>query len=113
MARIVDVVQCLEAIHYPLQQALVDLAVTDTFAPWNQGVFRLQVREGRGHVQPQLPATEAAVLVTIEGLSQLVFGVRSVAQLIRQNMLHVCDAAVQELLEQLWPVQNTYINEYY
>ena len=23
------------------------------------------------------------------------------------------DAAVQELLEQLWPVQNTYINEYY
>ncbi|MGM9526255.1 MAG: enhanced intracellular survival protein Eis [Peptococcaceae bacterium] len=113
MARIVDVVQCLEAIHYPLQQAQVDLAVTDTFAPWNQGVFRLQVREGRGHVQPQPPETEAAVEITIEGLSQLVLGVRSVAQLIRQNMLHVCDTALQELLKQLWPVQNTYINEYY
>ena len=91
----------------------MDLAVTDTFAPWNQGVFRLQVREGRGHVQPQPPETEAAVEITIEGLSQLVLGVRSVAQLIRQNMLHVCDTALQELLKQLWPVQSTYINEYY
>ena len=51
--------------------------------------------------------------ITIDGLSQLVLGARSAAQLKRQQLLQVKDDQALQLLQQLWPPQSSYINEYY
>ncbi len=53
------------------------------------------------------------VAITIEGLSQLVMGTRSAGQLQRQDLLQVENDSALQLLEQLWPLKSTYINEYY
>lgn len=113
MVRIVDVVQCLETICYSVQQAQLTLAVTDLFAAWNQGVYQLQIVAGKGSVQRVAVDAEADAQITIEGLSQLVMGSRSAEQLYRQNLLQVKQAQTLQLLQQLLPQQQTYINEYY
>ena len=112
-ARIVDVAQCLEAIHYPAQNAQLILAVTDNFADWNNGVYQLTVTDGNGTVQQLTKDAAFDMQITIDGLSQLVLGARSAAQLQRQDLLQLCDEQLLQLIHQLWPPQQTYINEYY
>jgi predicted acetyltransferase len=55
---------------------------------------------------------EADVQISIDGLSQLVMGARSAAQLQRQGVLQAKPWTV-EILQQLWPERQLYINEYY
>lgn len=115
MARIVDVQQCLEAIRYPDRIVIAFcMAVQDSFAEWNDAVFEIQIAHGcaRVNLLKEKTVSEADVLVTIDGLSQLVMGSRSVSQLMRQNLLQTTEA-LSEVLQKLWPIQNLYINEYY
>lgn len=115
MARIVDVKQCLEAMVYPVNQiAWLRLAVKDDFAVWNNGIFDVKIQDGHASVTilEGESQQETDVTVTIEGLSQLVMGARSAEQLCWQNQLHA-NLGQLALLQQIWPVQNLYINEYY
>lgn len=115
MARIVDVKQCLEALSYPVEQdAVLRLMVKDSFAVWNHGLFAVHLHRGQASVtmlEGEIPK-ETDITVTIEGLSQLVMGARSAQQLCRQGQLQA-DQTQLALLQQLWPAQNLYINEYY
>lgn len=113
MARIVDVAQCLEAIRYPVQNGKLTFTVTDNFAAWNNGVYQLNIIDGTGTVQRLAADTVADAQFTIEGLSQLVLGSRSAAQLQRQDLLQVSEGQTMQFINQLWPPQQTYINEYY
>lgn len=114
MARIVDVAQCLEALRYPAETVKLRLAVDDAFAPWNDGVFAVDIAAGQAVVQPLAEAAkaEADVRISIDGLSQLVMGARSAAQLKRQGLLQATEQSCA-LLARLWPEQALYINEYY
>lgn len=115
MARIVDVVQCLSNIQYPKIDGRLLMYVKDDFAEWNRGFFLLNLQNGMAHVQSgvECDATGADMEITIDGLSQLILGARSAVQLTRQELLQVKDEEVLTLLQQLWPPQNNYINEYY
>lgn len=115
MARIVDVAQCLRSIQYPQIDGRLLLYVKDDFARWNHGFFSVEVQQGRARVQPVASRRGifADVRITIDGLSQLVLGARSAAQLKRQQLLQVKDDQAFQLLQQLWPPQSNYINEYY
>lgn len=114
MARIVDVVQCLEALQYPDMQVQFTLAVEDSFAAWNDGVFAVAVAQGQAAVArlPEVAKADADGQITIDGLSQLVMGARSVGQLARQGLLQA-SAQLSAAFQQLWPAQQLYINEYY
>lgn len=115
MARIVDVKQCLETICYPAEEkAAFCMAVKDTFAAWNHGVFAIQIADGQASVTAleENRGNEADCTITIEALSQLVMGARSAEQLQRQNLLQT-GKETAAVLQRLWPVQNLYINEYY
>jgi predicted acetyltransferase len=114
MARIVDVTRCLEAFTYPKMTLQLVLTVQDAFATWNDGVFLLQLENGCLKVQPatEWVQDEADVQISIDGLSQLVMGARSAAQLQRQGVLQAKPWTV-EILQQLWPERQLYINEYY
>lgn len=117
MARIVDVLQCLEMLHYPVQQFSLLLAVTDAFAAWNTGLFHLQVTQGKAAVtklsQKAADNTIADVTITIDALSQLIMGARSARQLQSQEILQVKHQDVLDKLQALWPPQHNYMNEYY
>lgn len=124
MARIIDVKQCLEQLHYSLQQAALILKVQDNFAEWNTGIYFMAIQDGMAQVQ-SIDEDEYrhltvegifAVSLSIESLSQLIMGAESAENLMRYERLE-CDDTVRyevlQLLQKLWPVQNNYINEYY
>lgn len=124
MSRIVDVKQCLESLSYPATTAELILMVQDDFADWNTGAYHILIRDGYAQVQcvdETIKAfnVEKNILycqISIDGLSQLIMGTRTVKQLIQQELLQ-CEATVQkdvvQLLQTLWPAQCNYINEYY
>lgn len=124
MARIVDVKQCLETISYSAQYAKLILTVQDDFAEWNTGSYYVLVQDGSAQVtQLDADALERLYLLgvpvvsmSIDSLSQLVMGARSAESLMQQELLHCSDAVRKEavqILNQLWPEQRNYINEYY
>lgn len=124
MARIVDVKLCLEAISYPLADGELLLTVQDAFTDWNTGTYQIVIREHRAQVN-QIEETMQKQLqvkgivsgsITIDGLSQLVMGYRSAKQLAYQEILCCQDTMRESLLgflDQIWPVQHNFINEYY
>ena len=112
MARIVDVKQCLETLEYDKELKMeFRMHVQDEFAPWNHGVFKVVIETGKASVQENYTA-DADVLITVEGLSQMVMGARSAVKLKRQNQLQASKDAIQ-MLEQIWSENPLYINEYY
>lgn len=117
MARIVDVIQCLEAISYPTLQTAFLLEVTDDFADWNAGCYAVQIAQKKAMVRKlSKHETMSAVpdaAITIAGLSQLVMGARSAQQLQAQEILHVQRQDMLELFHILWTPQHNYINTYY
>lgn len=123
MARIVDVKQCLEQLHYPVSYADVLLTVQDDFAQWNNGTYYLKIQDGSAQVCKVESAELERLIekgcptghITIDGLSQLVLGARSADALSYQGLLS-CDTdqkTLTALLNQIWPEQRNYINEYY
>ncbi len=114
MARIVDVKQYLEWRSYPADMDKTFLMnVRDKFASWNDGSFLVQIKDGKALVTSMNIGADVGIHITIEGLSQLVMGARSVVQLQQQGDLQATQTGM-ELLRQLWPEQpSLYINEYY
>ena len=76
-------------------------------------MYQLTITDGNGTVQQLTKDAAFDMQITIDGLSQLVLGARSAAQLQRQDLLQLRDEQLLQLIHQLWPPQQTYINEYY
>ncbi len=124
MARIVDVKQCLEAICYPDIETELILTVQDAFAEWNTGTYHITISNSSAQVN-KVDETENTVLkhkniphatISIDGLSQLIMGTCSAEKLIQQEIL-CCDTDTEQnliqILQNIWPQQCNYINEYY
>ncbi len=124
MARIVDVKQCLEALHYEICDTELLLNVQDDFAQWNNGTYHMKVHDGSAEVyliteDEKKILSESGILgveCTIDGLSQLVMGAECAETLLYQGLLQ-CEDMIQtdaiQILQRLWPLQRNYINEYY
>jgi len=124
MARVVDVEQCLKMLSYPPLQENLLLTIEDAFAEWNTGSYYLETQNGQVRVSKvaadaldQLRSSGIyEVAMSIDSLSQLVMGARSAADLMRHELLDCQDAVretIVQVLNQLWPEQKNYINEYY
>jgi len=114
--RIVDVGPALMSAAYPVGPAAeVILAITDTAAPWNQGVFKLSVVNGQGTLDlltESIATNEKNCQITIGALSQLFFGRLSGSQLQKMGKL-IAPSAVIADLDWLFPVCTNYLNEYF
>jgi len=106
-----------------LQENLL-LTIEDAFAEWNTGSYYLETQNGQVCVSKvaadaleQLRSSGIyEVAMSIDSLSQLVMGARSAADLMRHELLDCQDAVretIVQVLNQLWPEQKNYINEYY
>lgn len=107
--RIVDVMQALSQYKAPTDlQGSVAIGITDTMAPWNQGVFSLAM-EGSSLKVTQGAAPD--VEMTIGNFSQLFFGGVDAAALVSNGRVTVNNPAGFFLLQQLFPRQNNVIFE--
>jgi predicted acetyltransferase len=118
-ARIVDVVGLLSALHYTEDMPRVRLKITDTLAPWNDGIFIFEVKNKKGIIQTcvQSPSHEASydVSISIGGLSQLIMGFVDVDTLISEGILDILgkNEDFSSFLAKTFPKMTNYINEYY
>lgn len=116
MVRVVDVAHALETVPFPEDvTAELTLAVSDDTAPWNDGVFALDVAEGEGTCTraETLEAGDADVTVDVGTLSQLVVGYRPVADLRRVGELSVASETTVETLAALFPSETVALRDFF
>ena len=110
MARIVDLKRALSLLRPdPEKQSVVNLAVRDANAPWNEGVWRIVVESGRVEVT----ATNAAAQVEmdIRQVAQAFFGSPTLDDLRRSERLTVHDEAGYRGLQVLFEGPPMWIND--
>lgn len=95
--RIVDVPAALQAWKPNAEaRGRIHLAVEDTCAPWNTGVWRVEFADGCVEVRPT--RAEPEVALDIQALSQVYFGSPTPAQLRAAERLTVWNAAGYDAL---------------
>jgi predicted acetyltransferase len=105
MFRLVDVARALERLDAP--DGTMTLSVSDPLTPWNDGTFSLS-EDGSVH-----ESTETATVETsVETLSQLYVGYRSIETLERVGDLRIREGA-RPAMEGLFPARRTYLGEHF
>lgn len=113
MGRIVDLVKALETINFlPDIKAKISLEIKDELAEWNNGVFLLEVSDGKGRVH-LLPKDRGDVQCSIGAFSQLFFGRVSAQELANIGRLTTNFPGNIEILVAMFPKCTNYNNEYY
>ena len=108
MFRLVDVARALERLDE--FEGTLTISVSDPLALWNDGTFSLS-SGGRTTCEP---AEERAMVETsIETLSQLYAGYRSLETLERVGNLRIHEEDARPTLEALFPARRTYLGEHF
>lgn len=108
--RIVDVVGALEQLPYA-KDGEVTFHTDDPLADWNTGDFTLSVRDGKARVS-RTTGKKADVSMPIGSLALLYFGAMDVNDLVFNEKLKGSDQALKTL-QDLFPSEKNYINEWY
>ena len=104
MGRVVDLAGLLAALPVAAElDGAIQVAVTDPHAPWNQGLWRLDVQDGQIVASLVLGGGAPDVSVDIQALSQALWGQPSLAALRRAGRITVHDERGFAFLEALLP----------
>ena len=116
MGRIVDVESFLT--NYPFASAVehgkLTIAITDEYAPWNEGVYQIEFNEN-GHAvtkynQPN--ADEAQISCSIQSLSAMMIGFKRPLELAQLLQLQGDPQAIH-FLEARIPTKTTYLMDFF
>lgn len=110
MVRIVDVETYLQQYTFNSCQEELFLYVYDDCAPWNQGYYKIAdgyVGKLNESVQPK-----QAVELTIQSLSTVMFGYKTVEELLEIGKISGDEKAIQ-VMNQVIPKQKTYFPDFY
>lgn len=110
MFRLVDIARALKRIETPDGfDETPTISVSDPLVPWNDGTFSIP---GDGTAREP---TEGRPMVetSVETLSQLYAGYRSVETLERVGDLRIHDGTVRPALETLFPSRRVYLGEHF
>jgi len=114
MGRMNDMQAILSEIDYPAEQAAdIRINVSDPLISSNNGFFRWRISNGHGRLTPSRQTRTPAISIGIGQLSQLLFGYRTVQQLLEAGTASVSNVETIALLEQIFPVCRNYISEYF
>ncbi|KOP68657.1 acetyltransferase [Bacillus sp. FJAT-18019] len=116
MARIVDLKSFIEAYAFePHHEAVITLAVEDSAAPWNAGIWRLSVdKAGRAQLT-ELPSgyeEQADLSTDIQSLSALFTGYKRPHELYSIHRLNGNPQAVTQL-ESMIPTGHTHLMDFF
>ncbi|WP_020619726.1 GNAT family N-acetyltransferase [Paenibacillus daejeonensis] len=116
MGRIVDVESFLTTYPFAptVEQGNVTIAVTDEYAPWNEGVYQIEFNEN-GHAvtkynQPN--AVEAQISCSIQSLSAMMIGFKRPLEL-RELMQLQGDHQAIQFLEACISAKTTYLMDFF
>ena len=111
--RIIDVKAVLENLRYPLQDFKIRFQIFDEICPWNNGFFTLTSEEKKINVtfseSLEMPVD---VKIDVSYLAQLLAGFRKVKDLIEFGFISV-DNKKLEILQNLFPLANNYLHDFF
>ncbi|MDP4095986.1 GNAT family N-acetyltransferase [Paenibacillus sp. P96] len=116
MGRVVDVPAFVQ--QYPFQSSTqgieITLALTDTHAPWNDGVWKLSVTSlGEGCLEPlHVSVEEAQLQCDITTLSAMLIGYKRPQELFRWDRI-TGNAEAAGLLEKVIPSAQTFLMDFF
>ena len=114
MGRITDIQTVLAELEYPTDLSMeLDLTVTDSLTPWNEGAFHWSIRQGKSTLLPLPPGLTPGPSVDIGAMSRVVFGERSVREILAARNGNRWSETDLAILEQAFPVCRNFISEYY
>lgn len=108
-ARIVDVTQLISLLPWS-EEGEVIFELEDPLLPWNQGIFKWSVIEGRGQLERS--AEKPKISLTIGALAQWIFGQVDGRILKLSGSLRGEEQSISQL-ERWMPRRETYLNEYF
>ncbi len=109
MLRIVDVPGALDGLPAPVDGELV-IEVRDEQCAWNNGRYALKAGDGRLSAEPT--QADAALVVSIEGLTALAYGILDVEAVVHRGWLQGAGDEERALLTAWFPVETIY-NPYF
>ncbi|ACL69042.1 GNAT family N-acetyltransferase [Halothermothrix orenii] len=113
MIRIVDIQQVLNKITYPNQvKAGFTFRVFDETAPWNNGIFRLEVSDGKGECS-QISGDEGDFSIKINHLSSILAGFMTPAEVYSLGYLDTDNDKIIKILEKIFPPRQTFFTGYF
>ena len=114
MGRMTDLTAALAEMDYPVNLcADLEIMVEDPLAGWNSGRFLWSIQNGSATLLPSRDTNPPAISIGIGQLSQLLFGYRSVRQLLAAGTVRVSDEKDAVILEQVFPACHNFISEYF
>ena len=114
MARAVDVAALVSARGAPADlSGELTLAVDDSLAPWNAGVFRVRCSGGEVEAAQAADAGPADVSAPIDVLSQMLVGTRGLDDMLHFGLVTARPGPGLELARRLLPARPIWHREYY
>lgn len=110
MVRIVNVEKYLQQYPFHICQEEFIFYVSDDCAPWNQGYYK--IANGSVEKLNEQVQSEKIVELTIQTLSTVLFGYKTVEELSEIGKIHGDEQLIQ-LMNQLIPKQKTYFPDFY
>ena len=88
------------------------MEVHDPLAPWNEGRFRWQIRQGKASWAADSAVVEPDMILSVALLSQLYFGQRPAGELVAAAGLRLGERE-RDLLTAVFPAGRNFISEYF
>jgi len=113
LLRIIDVKTVLENLEYFVDTFSIIFHITDEFCPWNNGYFTLTSKEKEIHVEYHGALGESAdIKIDISYLAQLLAGFRTAKDLLEFDFISINNDKL-ELLQELFPLTNNYLHDFF
>lgn len=114
MGRLTDCQAVLTAMDYPAGlKADLTVELVDPIAPWNNGRFRWQIGQGAGTWSAAESVGEPDLTLSVALLSQLYFGQRPAAELLKAAEGLRAGEREWDLLAAIFPACRNFISEYF
>ena len=110
MVRVIDVEKAIESLPAPVEGE-INFTLQDNYCDWNSGDYQL-ISQGGKLKAVRAKDNSRKVMMTIEGLSALVYGALSIQEGVHRGWLTGLDEKTTELLERWFPTIPVY-NPYY
>lgn len=114
-ARVVDVCAAMARIVPPTDSAYsanVTMTVADEAAPWNNGAFRILVKDGKIQCSPT-EVTEADPTLDIQAFSQAFWGTPSLSTLRHAGRIRITNEAGYDALSRLLPTNPVFTMDFF
>ena len=116
MGRVVDVCAALSQLSTPVDLptgSVIRLGVRDEAAPWNNGTFQVEIKDGAVQCTPLSEAGTVDVALDIQALTQAYWGTPSLNMLRNAGRIEVNNEAAFAALEKLMPATPVFTFDFF